>query len=132
MIEDETAILEFEQLMADVATPDNEYKKGESDKSFFDSSDVLNTSQDTQPVLGICRSGDKEYYYHIERDIYGTYITDMDMGMIDYIVSPERYREIADFIRIHTPVPAEFVPGEEESDDSDSEEDDTEENTEED
>lgn len=132
MIEDETAIVEFEQLMANVATPDNEYKKGKNDKSFFNSSDVLNTFQDTQPVLGICRSGDKEYYYHIERDIYGTYITDMDMGMTDYIISPGLYDEITDFIRIHTPVPAEFVPGKEESDDSDSEEDDTEENTEED
>ena len=121
MIEDETAIIEFEQLMADVATPANEYKTENSDKSFFNSADVLNSFQDTQPVLGICRSGDKEYYYHIERDIYGTYITDMDMGMTDYIVSPKLYNEISDFIRIHTPVPAEFVP-EEEGDNSDSEE----------
>ena len=114
MIQDETAILEFEQLMADVGTPENEYRKGKTDKTFFNSSDVLNTLQDTQPMLGICRSGDKEYYYHIERDVNDTLITDLDMGMTDYVVTPQKYREIIDFIQLHTPVPPDYNPEAEE------------------
>ena len=110
MILDEPAILEFEQLMADVATPENEYKKGKTDKSFFNSADLLNTFQDTQPVLGICRSGDKEYYYHIERDVNDTLISDLDQGLTDSIITPEKYNEITEFIRVHTPVPPDYTP----------------------
>lgn len=114
MIQDEPAILEFEQLMADVATPENEYKKGKTDKFFFNSADLLNTFQDTQPVLGICRSGDKEYYYHIERDVNNTLISDLDQGMTDYIITPEKYNEITEFIHLHTPVPPEYTPEDDE------------------
>lgn len=121
MIEDEAVILEFEQLMADIATPENEYKKGLSDKSFFNSADLLNTFQDTQPMMGVCRSGDKEYFYHIERDVNNTLITDLDMGMTDYIVTPEKYKAIIDFIQLHTPVPADYNPESEESTDENKE-----------
>ena len=123
MIKDEAIIMEFEQLMADIATPENEYRKGRTDKSFFNSSDVLNTFQDTQPVLGICRSGDKEYYYDIERDITDTLITDLDMGMTDYVVSPGKYKEITDFIQLHTPVPPDYTPESEEGSEEDTEDD---------
>lgn len=120
MIEDEEAILQFEQLMAGVATPDNEYKAATKDRDFFDSADVISSFQDTQPTMGICRSGDKEYYYHIERDQNGTLITDMDQGMTDYIVSPKKYKEIRDFIRLHTPVPPEYeAPEETDTEDKD-------------
>lgn len=108
MIEDEEAIIQFEQMMEGIASPDNEYKSGHGDKNIFSSPDVLNTYQDTQPTMGICRSGDKEYYYHIERDHRGTLITDLDLSVTDYIVSPEKYRQITDFIRIHTPVPESY------------------------
>ena len=123
MIQDEAAILEFEQLMADVATPENEYKKGTSDTSFFNSADVISTVQNTQPMLGICRNGDKEYYYHIERDTNNTLITDLDMGMTDYIVSPEKYKAIIDFIQLHTPVPPDYNPTPEEASEENTEKD---------
>ena len=123
MIKDEAAILEFEQLMADVATPENEYKKGKADKYFFNSADLLNTFQDTQPVLGICRNGDKEYYYHIERDVNDTLISDLDQGMTDYIITPEKYSAITEYIRVHTPVPPDYTPEEDENtEDSEDEE----------
>lgn len=123
MIEDEDAILQFEQMMADVATPDNEYKAGTKDRNFFDSADVISTVQDTQPTMGICRSGEKEYYYHIERDQDGTLITDMDQGMTDYIISPEKFEAIRNFIRLHTPVKPEYEATEDdESKDKDNEE----------
>ncbi len=112
MIEDEEAILQFEQLMADVATPDNVYKARSRDRNFFDSADVISTFQDTQPVIGICRSGEKEYYYHIERDLDDTLITDMDLGVTDYVVSREKYEQIRDFISLHTPVKPEYEPEE--------------------
>ena len=127
MIEDEEAILQFEQLMADVASPDNEYKSRTKDRNFFDSADVISTVQDTQPTMGICRSGEKEYYYHIERDLDGTLITDMDQGMTDYIISPEKFEEIRDFIRLHTPVKPEYeATGDNESEDKEEEEKDDE------
>lgn len=127
MIEDEEAILQFEQLMADVASPDNEYKARTRDRNFFDSADVISTVQDTQPTMGICRSGEKEYYYHIERDLDGTLITDMDQGMTDYIISPEKFEEIRDFIRLHTPVKPEYeATGDNESEDKEEEEKDDE------
>lgn len=113
MIEDEEAILQFEQLMSDVATPDNEYKNTPEGTSFFDSQDVISSVQDTQPIMGVCRSGDKEYYYHVERDEKGTLITDMDLGITDYIVTPGKFKEIKDFIRLHTPVPPEYESPEE-------------------
>ncbi len=123
MIEDEEAILQFEQLMADVASPDNEYKARTRDRNFFDSADVISTVQDTQPTMGICRSGEKEYYYHIERDLDGTLITDMDQGMTDYIISPEKFEKIRDFIRLHTPVKPEYEATEDnESEDKEEEE----------
>lgn len=112
MIEDEEAILQFEQLMADVATPDNVYKARSRERNFFDSADVISTFQDTQPVIGICRSGEKEYYYHIERDLDDTLITDMDLGVTDYVVSREKYEQIRDFISLHTPVKPEYEPEE--------------------
>lgn len=123
MIEDEAVILEFEQLMADIATPENEYKKEVSDNAFFNSADLLNTFQDTQPMMGVCRSGDKEYFYHIERDVNDTLITDLDMGMTDYIVSPEKYKAIIDFIQLHTPVQADYNSDSEENPEGDSEDD---------
>lgn len=130
MIEDEEAILQFEQLMADVANPDNEYKARTKDRNFFDSADVISTVQDTQPTMGICRSGEKEYYYHIERDLDGTLITDMDQGMTDYIISPEKFEKIRDFIRLHTPVKPEYEAaenaetGDKENDNEEEEKDD--------
>ena len=68
MIRDEAAIAAFENIMAGVADPTNTYKLPDSTREFFNSADVISTFQNTQPVLGICRNGDKEYYYHI--DIY--------------------------------------------------------------
>ncbi len=123
MIEDEEAILQFEQLMADVPTPGNEYKTHTKERNFFDSADVISTVQDTQPTMGICRSGEKEYYYHIERDLDGTLITDMDLGMTDYIISPEKFEKIRNFIRLHTPVKPEYEASEDDkSTDEDKEE----------
>lgn len=113
MIEDEEAIAQFEQIMADVATPDNEYKAGNNDKNIFNSPDVINSLQDTEPTMGICRSGEKEYYYHIERNIKGILITDLDLGVTDYIISREKYREITDFMRAHTPAKPEYESDEE-------------------
>lgn len=113
MIEDEEAILQFEQMMADIPTPENVYKPRTRDRNFFDSADVISTFQDTQPTIGICRSGEKEYYYHIERDLDGVLITDMDQGMTDYIISPEKFEEIRNFIRLHTPVKQEYDPEDE-------------------
>lgn len=115
MVRDEEAIAYFETLMADVGTQDNLYKIPATDsKTYFDSPDVLNTFQDTQPVLGICRSGEKEYYYHIEEDYEGTLLTDLDQGITDYIITPEKYEQIREFIRVHTPVPPEYgAPAEE-------------------
>ena len=115
MIEDEEAILQFEQMMADIPTPDNVYKPRTRDRNFFDSADVISTFQDTQPTIGICRSGEKEYYYHIERDLDGVLITDMDQGVTDYIISPEKFEEIRNFIRLHTPVKPECEPEDEET-----------------
>ena len=115
MIEDEEAILQFEQMMADIPTPENVYKPRTKDRNFFDSADVISTFQDTQPTIGICRSGEKEYYYHIERDLDGVLITDMDQGVTDYIISPEKFEEIRNFIRLHTPVKPEYEPEDEET-----------------
>lgn len=115
MIEDEEAILQFEQMMADIPTPENVYKPRTRDRNFFDSADVISTFQDTQPTIGICRSGEKEYYYHIERDLDGVLISDMDQGMTDYIISPEKFEEIRNFIRLHTPVKPEYEPEDEET-----------------
>lgn len=112
MIEDEEAILQFEQLMADVATPGNIYKPRSRERNFFDSADVISTFQDTQPIIGICRSGEKEYYYHIERDQDDTLITDMDLGVTDYVVSREKFEQLRDFISLHTPVKPEYEPEE--------------------
>ena len=115
MIEDDEAILQFEQMMADIPTPENVYKPRTRDRNFFDSADVISTFQDTQPTIGICRSGEKEYYYHIERDLDGVLITDMDQGVTDYIISPEKFEEIRNFIRLHTPVKPEYEPEDEET-----------------
>ena len=115
MIEDEEAILQFEQMMADIPTPENVYKPRTRDRNFFDSADVISTFQDTQPTIGICRSGEKEYYYHIERELDGVLITDMDQGVTDYIISPEKFEEIRNFIRLHTPVKPEYEPEDEET-----------------
>lgn len=115
MIEDEEAILQFEQMMADIPTPENVYNPRTRDRNFFDSADVISTFQDTQPTIGICRSGEKEYYYHIERDLDGVLITDMDQGVTDYIISPEKFEEIRNFIRLHTPVKPEYEPEDEET-----------------
>ena len=115
MIEDEEAILQFEQMMADIPTPENVYTPRTRDRNFFDSADVISTFQDTQPTIGICRSGEKEYYYHIERDLDGVLITDMDQGVTDYIISPEKFEEIRNFIRLHTPVKPEYEPEDEET-----------------
>ena len=108
MVQDEQAIAEFEQIMADVPTPENKYKLKQSARAFFDSPDVLSTTQDTQPTLGICRTGDKEYYYHIEETPRGILISDLDLGITDYVITPEKFEQIRDFIRIHTPVPPEL------------------------
>lgn len=107
MIRDEAAIAAFENIMAGVADPTNTYKLPDSTREFFNSADVISTFQNTQPVLGICRNGDKEYYYHIERNVDGTLITDLDEGVTDYIISPEKYKEIQDFMTLHTPEPEE-------------------------
>ncbi|MBQ9829470.1 MAG: hypothetical protein IJO38_03945 [Akkermansia sp.] len=115
MIEDEEAILQFEEMMADIPTPENVYKPRTRDRNFFDSADVISTFQDTQPTIGICRSGEKEYYYHIERDLDDVLITDMDQGVTDYIISPEKFEEIRNFIRLHTPVKPEYEPEDEET-----------------
>lgn len=115
MILDEQDIAEFEALMSDIATPENEYKSKTKSKNFFDSQDILSSVQDTQPTLGICRSGEKEYYYHIEQDPRGTYISDLNLGVTDYVISQEKYDQIQEFIRLHTPAPAEEETGETES-----------------
>ena len=107
MILDEQDIAEFEALMSDIATPENEYKRKTKSRDFFDSQDILSSVQDTQPTLGICRSGEKEYYYHIERDPRGTYISDLNLGVTDYVISQEKFDQIQEFIRLHTPAPAE-------------------------
>lgn len=121
MIEDDEAIAQFEQIMADVARPENEYKAGNNDKNIFTSPDVINTFQDTQPTMGICRSGDKEYYYHIERNTRGVLITDLDLGVTDYIVSREKFREIKEFIFAHTPAQEDLEADEEYDEDEDTE-----------
>lgn len=113
MIRDEAAIAEFETLMSDIGTPDNEYETPAKTKNFFNSPDVISTYQDTQPVLGICRNGEKQYYYHIEKDTRGTLITDLDQGVTDYVVSPEKFARIKNFIALHTPAPQEEVELEE-------------------
>ena len=121
MIEDDEAILQFEQMMADVPTPENEYKPRTRNRDFFDSADVISSFQDTQPTMGICRSGENEYYYHIERDLDGILITDMDQGLTDYVISPEKFDEIREFIRLHTPVKPEYeASGAEEPEDEDN------------
>ena len=133
MIQDEQAIAEFEAMMADVATPENEYQRKAKNKGFFDSQDILSSVQDTQPTLGICRSGEKEYYYHIEKDHRGTYISDLNLGVTDYIISPEKFEQIQEFIRLHTPSSPEEEEEEEEAtdepaaDESETEESETEE-----
>jgi hypothetical protein len=109
MICDETAIAEFETLMADIGTPGNEYEAPAEARNFFNSPDVLSTYQDTQPILGICRSGEKEYYYHIEKDHRGRLITDLDKGVTDYVVSKEKYNQIKEFIALHTPAQQEEI-----------------------
>lgn len=125
MIEDEEAIAQFEQMMENVPKPENEYKaSNSSDKTVFDSLDVLSSYQLTQPIMGVCRSGEKEYYYHIERDSNDTLISDLDLGVTDYVISPEKYKEITDFIRIHTPVPAEYSPETADSEENNNEEND--------
>ena len=133
MIQDEQAIAEFEAMMADVATPENEYQRKAKNKGFFDSQDILSSVQDTQPTLGICRSGEKEYYYHIEKDHLGTYISDLNLGVTDYIIRPEKFEQIQEFIRLHTPSTPEEEEDEEEAtdepaaDESEAEESETEE-----
>ena len=133
MIQDEQAIAEFEAMMADVATPENEYQRKAKNKGFFDSQDILSSVQDTQPTLGICRSGEKEYYYHIEKDPRGTYISDLNLGVTDYIIRPEKFEQIQEFIRLHTPSTPEEEEDEEEAtdepaaDESEAEESETEE-----
>lgn len=123
MVQDEEAIADFEAIMADVANPGTVYKiPGTGSRDFFNSPDVLNTFQDTQPVLGICRAGEKEYYYHIEEDSKGILHTDLDEGITDYIVTPEKYEQIREYIRLHTPVPEDYVPEEENEDESEEEE----------
>ena len=123
MVQDEEAIAEFEAIMADVNNPDKVYKLPTSSRNFFNSPDVLNSYQETQPILGICRSGEKEYYYHIEEDTNGTLHTDLDEGITDYIVTPEKYEQIREYIRLHTPVPEDYVPeGENEGNESEEEE----------
>ena len=127
IIEDDEIIMEFEQLMSDVATPENEYREGRNDATFFNSEDVLSTFLDTKPTLGICRSGDKEYYYHIEQGRDGTLISNLDMGLTDYVITPQKYEQITDFIHLHTPVPADYTPesaspgGEETEDENETE-----------
>ena len=133
MIQDEQAIAEFEAMMADVATPENEYQRKAKNKGFFDSQDILSSVQDTQPTLGICRSGEKEYYYHIEKDHRGTDISDLNLGVTDYIIRPEKFEQIQEFIRLHTPSTPEEEEDEEEAtdepaaDESEAEESETEE-----
>lgn len=117
MIRDEQAIAAFETIMAGVADPGNTYNLPESTHAFFNSADVISTFQNTQPVLGVCRNGEKEYYYHIERNQDDVLISDLDQGVTDYIITPEKYKEIQDFIAQHTPVqkatPGEETPGQE-------------------
>ena len=116
MVQDEEAIADFEAIMADVANPGTVYKiPGTGSRDFFNSPDVLNTFQDTQPVLGICRAGEKEYYYHIEEDVNGTLLTDLDQGITDYVVTPEKYEQIRNFIRVHTPVTEDYTAAENET-----------------
>lgn len=103
MIRDEEAIQAFESIMAGVKAPENEYKATEHPSDFFDSLDVLSTTQYTQPILGICRYGEKEYYYHIEKDTRGNMITDLDQGVAEFIVTPETYTRIREFIVLHSP-----------------------------
>lgn len=123
MVQDEDAIAYFEGLMADVGTDANIYKIPAADsRAYFNSPDVLSTFQDTQPILGICRSGDKEYYYHIEKDYEGTMLTDLDQGITDYVVTPEKYEQIREFIRVHTPVPPEYEASTEETETQEAEE----------
>lgn len=109
MVCDMEAISAFESLMADVATPANEHQLPVSPRAFFDSSDVISTYQFTQPILGICRNGEKQYYYHIEKDTHGTLLTDLDLGVTDYVVSPEKYEKIKEFIALHSPVQQEDI-----------------------
>lgn len=114
MIRDEEAIQDFESIMAGIKAPENEYKVTEHPSDFFDSLDVLSTTQYTQPVLGICRYGEKEYYYHIEKDTHGNMITDLDQGVVEFIVTPETYARIREFIVLHSPAKqAEQGPDEE-------------------
>lgn len=113
MVQDEEAIAEFEAIMADVNNPGKIYNFPSAARNFFNSPDVLNTYQETQPILGICRNGEKEYYYHIEEDSEGILHTDLDEGITDYIVTPEKYEQIREYIRLHTPVPEDYVPEEE-------------------
>lgn len=113
MIRDDQAIAAFESIMAGVADPTNTYKLPESTREFFNSADVISTFQNTQPVLGICRNGDKEYYYHIERNVDGSLITDLDEGVTDYIITPEKYKEIQEFMSSHTPAKDEAPDAEE-------------------
>lgn len=115
MVQDEEAIAEFEVIMADVNNPDRIYNFPNSARNFFNSQDLLNTYQETQPILGICRNGEKEYYYHIEEDVNGTLLTDLDQGITDYVVTPEKYEQIRNFIRVHTPVPEEYTAAENET-----------------
>ena len=127
MVQDEEAIAEFEAIMADVNNPDKVYKLPTSSRNFFNSPDVLNSYQETQPILGICRSGEKEYYYHIEQGRDGTLISNLDMGLTDYVITPQKYEQITDFIHLHTPVPADYTPeseppgGEETEDENETE-----------
>lgn len=119
MICDKAAIAEFETLMADIGTPANEYETPSKTKNFFNSPDVISTYQDTQPVLGICRNGEKNYYYHIEKDHRGNLITDLDQGVTDYVVSRDKYARIKEFIALHTPVQQDEVELEEGLNESD-------------
>ena len=124
MIRDEEAIAAFEAIMADVASPANEYKSESSNARFFNSQDVLNTFQFTQPAIGVCRSGDKEYYYHIEKDRRGNMITDLDQGVTDYVIPRKTYKKLLDLIIAHTPVPAEYYETEAKNEGAGEEEED--------
>ena len=44
-----------------------------------------------------------------EKDTHGTLLTDLDLGVTDYVVSPEKYEKIKEFIALHSPVQQEDI-----------------------